>query len=70
MNNLDTVNKAIDCSKCGNVNMFEMYSNSRTRGHQLKIKIQEVLETSVNRFKSSLSKTKVSSEKKLFCDYD
>ena len=92
MNNWDTVNKAIDCSKCGNVNMFKMQSNSRTRGHQFKIKIQQtylkrhhffstrvapiwnslpsnvVLETSVNRFKSSLSK--VSSEKKLFCDYD
>ena len=92
MNNLDTVNKAVDCSKCGNVNMFEMQSNSRTRGHQFKIKIQQtylkrhhifstrvvpiwnsllssvVLEISVNRFKSLLSK--ISSEKKLFCDYD
>ena len=38
MTNLDAVDKAIDCSKCGNVNMFEMYntSNSRTRGHQFK----------------------------------
>ena len=41
MNNLDTVNKTIDCSKCGNVSMFEMYSNSRTRRHQFKIKIQQ-----------------------------
>ena len=91
MNNLDTVNKAIDCSKYGNVNMFEMYSNNRTRRHQFKIKIQQtylkrhyffstritpiwnslpsnvVLETSVNRFKSSLSK--VVSEN-FFCDYE
>ena len=40
MNNLDIVNKAIDCIKCGNVNMFEI-SNSRTRGHQFKTKIQQ-----------------------------
>ena len=62
-----------------NVNMFEMYSDSRTRGHQFEIKIQQtylkrhyffstrvvpiwnnlrsnvVLETSVDKFKSSLS---------------
>ena len=41
MNNLDAVDEAIDCSKCGSVNMFEMYSNSRTRGHQFKIKNQQ-----------------------------
>ena len=77
--------KAIDCSKCGNVNMFEMYSNDRTRGHQFKRKYQQtylkrhfstriatisnrlpnnvVLETIINKFKSSLSK--VASENNL-----
>ena len=70
MNNLDIVNKANDCIKCGNVNMFEMQSFFSTRVAPIwnSLPSSVVLETSVNRFKSSLSK--ISSEKKLFCDYD
>ena len=37
----NVVDKAINCSKCCNINMFEMYGTSRTRGHQIKIKIQQ-----------------------------
>ena len=41
MNNLDAVDKALDSSKRANINMFETYSNTRTRGHQFKIKIKQ-----------------------------
>ena len=92
LHNIDIIGNEVNCLECGKSKMLELQNYSKTRGHQMKLKIQRsyfkrhsffssrvapdwnglpenvVLETSINRFKSALSK--VNNEKNLFYVFD